>query len=349
MEYRTHKTGRMSYTFFFSVLSCFDGRLSAAILSAFLQCPAFFCGCTTFESGAPVRKAQQIYIQWSKNPRPEAIDVFFFDTSGARNLDAYQRVQLNDAAAAYGLSCRGGRQLVALSASPDTLLPWARIRTYSDLCKYRFSLTADSPERPLLSGEVLLEDGASRRVGLTLRSHLVSVRLRSVSCDFRDRPYAGTLFRNDLIYLQYAGAEVRPLGTGNGAPVSFLNPGWLDSAAVLSLPRPELLLQPGVGEVGPERVVADRTFWCYANPAREAALGSPVTRLVLEGVCAGKRCYYPIELPGLRAGCSYEISLTLRAMGSPDPDLPVRGDTVLIETATVPWEVSAPCIIPLSR
>ena len=274
------------------------------------------------------------------------MDLFFFDTLGAQNLDAYQHIEgWEDGHTAVGLSSTGPKRLVALSGEPGQRLQWTGIRTYGDLCKHTFSLERDRPEHPWLAGEIMLEDVAARRETLPVNTALSAIRIRSVSCDFKDRPYARHTFDNSLIYLQYAGIEYLPLGTGDGVPVSYINPGRLDSAAVMALPQPSMILQPGLGRLGSIPVYPHLRFCCYANPVTEARLGRPVTRLVLEGDVGEQHCYYPIELPGLAAASTYELDITLLRMGTSDPDIPVRSGIVRVDTLVRPWETREPSFV----
>ena len=320
---KTTHTGRMS--FLITVIrNLFASRPSAALLTALLQYPAFFC-CTPVP--APAKRIAA----------GEYIDVFFFDTLSPQHLDSYQRLKADDVL--YALSSVGPKRVVALSVGSKDAMTWADIRTYSDLCKYRFSLKEDSPDKPLMAGEGLLGDGISRVADLQMRTSLAKVVLNSVACDFSDTPYTGYGFDNKLIYMQYAGVEVRPFGPGQEIPLSTVNQGWLDSAAVMSFPRPHMLLQPGLGNIWRQRVTEEREFWCYANDVDTSALGRPVTRIVLDGYVGGQRCYYPIELPRLKAQQTIRLDVTLRRIGTPDPDIPAAGSMITLESQTVPWVV----------
>ena len=321
---KTKNTGRMSFVSTVVFSTYVAGRVSAALLTAFLQFPAFI-SCTPLQT--PLKKSA-----------PAAyIDVFFFDTLSPQYLDSYQRLRADDTM--HALSSVGVKRVAALSVNSGSAMTWAGVRTYADLSKYSFSLKEDLPERPLLAGEKVLGEGVSRVADLQMRTSLVRIVLRSVSCDFSGTPYTGWSFDNTLIYMQYAGVEARPFGSHAGIPVSTVNQGWLDSAAVMAFPRPEMLLQTGVGNVWRQKVVAEKEFWCYSNEADSAALGRPVTRIVLEGYVGEHLCYYPIELPGLRAGRTYSLDVTLKKMGTPDPDIPASADMVSLGGSCVPWNM----------
>ena len=324
------KTGRYPslprHYFFRHFVRC----ASAATLAAFLQLPAFFSSCTPL---APPASGDNITLRMeTKGPAPEAVDLFFFDTTGVQLLDSYQQVS-HFSQNIYGLSGTGVKRLVALSGQAGKTDVWAQVRTYGNLCKHSFSLERDSPDAPLLYGEILLADGASRQASVELRSMLTAIRLRSVSCDFSDRPYAQATFHHQQLFLTYAGSECLPLVAGDGGLVSWMNPGHLDSTALARLPQPEMLSQDGCGEIGRERVYPGQTLYCYP--------GAP-TQLVLAGCIGPITCYYPIPLGELVPDSCLQVDLTLRRMGSPSPDIPTESDAFTIETHTLPWEEREP-------
>ena len=327
---RSKNTGRSStlprHHFFEQIARC----ASAASLAAFLQSPAFFTSCTQ-EALPPATKAVTLSLD-TKSPLPEAVDLFFFDTVGVQLLDSYQQVT-NLQQALYGLSGTGAKRLVALSGKAGEVDDWSRIRTYGDLCKHSFSLERDSARSPLLYGMLLLPDGASRQAVMELHPMLTAIRLRSVSCDFLGRPYIGGTFNNQQLFLTYAGSECLPLETGDGGPVSWMNPGYLDSVAVRRLPEPEMLWQDGCGEIGLQRIYPEKTFYCYPGAQ---------THLVLAGTIGTITCYYPIPLGELKADTCLELDITLRRMGSPSPDIPTVSSAFVLETQTLPWEEREP-------
>lgn len=336
---RDRHTGRTTRTYSEnSFFKRFSARCaSAAIIPALLQVPAFFSCTPLLPAAAP--QPGDIRIAWTRaSAPPEAVDLFFFDTLGVQPLDSYQQLT-GLSGSDYALSGVGAKRLVALSARPGTGREWLDIATYGNLCKHRFSLDREDPERPLLVGETLLEDGASRETTLPLRTMLSSVRIRTVSCDFSGKAYEGEAFVNSRLFLTYAATETLPLEAPEGRAVSWMNLGDADSTAVLQLPFPEMLLQEGCGSIGRERKTVDRSFYCY--PPAGKAEDMPGTRLVLEGSVGGKPCYYPLELPSLAAGQCLLLDITLKRMGTPSPDIPARTTEAMLESRTLPWEERA--------
>ena len=330
--FRRFQKGRASHQFIVNFSPRTAARCaSAATISAFLQMPAFLSSCTRETPLMPQRKlSHQLCLESTKGLPPESAHLFFFDTTGACYLDAYQYLpDLSLSEPVYGLSSAGVKRLVVLSDGEGPKADWYELLTYADLRKHSFLLAQESPERPLLVGECIVEDEASRRVFLSLHSMLTAIRIRSVSCDFSGRTYAGDTFHNKRLFISYAGTECHPLRAGDGGLASWLNAGALDSAGVAALPRPEMLLQEGCGEIGPERQYPGRTFYCYPHPD---------TRVVLEGTVGERLCYYPIPLPGMEPGCCYELDITILRLGSPSPDYPVGSDVVSLSLVPAPWE-----------
>ena len=277
---------------------------SVALVTAVLQVPAFFSSCERASVSTEAHTETQIYIQWTKNTTPDAIDLFFFDTQGAQKLDTYQQLlDVQGDSRPYGVSGAGPKQLVALSGKAGYTDPWLDILNYGSLCKKTYRLEDEDLDAPRLVAETRLDGSASRMV---------------------------------LLHMQPAGTEYKPLGPEGGHPVSWINAGALDSLASLALPQPWMVLQEGVGDIGKVRRYPDRQFFCYANPRGQD--GIPRTRLVLEGTLDGQHCYYPLEISHLEAGKVYNFDITRRRMGSPDPDIPVSSDAVLVETQIIPWE-----------
>ena len=327
-------TGRSPFTlpkntFFKHFARC----ASAATLAAFLQFPAF-SSCTRWEA-LPDEGDSPIYIHCTKAPAPEAIDLFFFDTLGMQRLDSYQQI-IPSGAPVYGLSRSGARRIVALSGKSGETGLWSGISHYGVLRKHLFCLAEESAGAPLLYGQGVVAPGASRITTLELSPLLAAVRLRSVSCDFSGRPYEGESFYNHKLFLTFAGSESLPLGDADTRTLSWINPGFLDSTAVMALKEPSLLLQNGVGEVGSSRIYPQRDFYCYE--------GAP-THLVLEGQVGEVFCFYPIRLTGLREGFCLQLDVTLRRMGSSRADIPAESGAIIVKTDIVPWECPEPATI----
>lgn len=317
---RSIKTGRKStanyYLHFFT--AHFACRISVAI-TAFMQLPAFFASC------APEGPAGgQARLRIDRAPAAaRALDVFVFSAEPPYLLDSYQQFPSGESPV-YVVSGPGRKRVVALSATGD-MYSRAGITRYQDLSKESFSLLDDSPLSPFSFGETVVEEGTSQSANMALKPLLSSLRVRSVSCNFSGRPYYETLFHNDSLFLCNAVSESCPMGAEDGRPVSWANYGFRATSH-------PYLEAGGLGDIGPGRKYSDAVFYCYPNP-----LGSPPTRLVLDGKVGEERCYYPINLPVQKVGTRLVLDITIHRMGTSDPDSEAVPGTYTLEYSTEPW------------
>ena len=73
-------------------------------------------------------------------------------------------------------------------------------------------------------------------------------------------------------------------------------------------------------------------FYGYANA------GATKTRLVVEADIAGRTYYYPVTMTSLERNKAYTVALTIRNLGSDDPDKPVEKGSVSVSISVAGWE-----------
>lgn len=329
---RRHTKGRIRTAILLFYLR-FASRVSVAPLTVLFQSPAFFSSCTQAPEPSPAR----IRLHWAGRAAPQRIDLLFFREEGAQPLDACQQVEHPGTGVAYGLSANRDCRIVALSGSPDSTAAYLDIRNYGDLSKRPFRLEDEDPAQPHLFGQARVEAGRSRTATLELETLLCAIRIGSLRCDFRERPYAGLRFTNTSMYLLYAGTEAFPLERAETSS-GWVNPGFVDSLSCNRLLHPEMVLQDGLGPISAEGPRESRTLYCYPNPATEDSLGQMRTRLVLEGTVGAHTCYYAIPLPVLRGGCVLELDITLLRMGTDTPDILAEPGMYRMEVKPLAWE-----------
>ena len=314
--------------------------MSVVIATALLS-PAFFsCQKEASPQGTEPTPVQ-IYILRAKKTTLQGLDLFFFHDDALALLDSYQHIDAPAQERVQGIAGSGAHHLVAFSNVPASRFQWSDIRSVPALSSVSFSLEDDSPAAPFLFGQCPLEEGRSRRCTLRLTPALCKIELRSLSCDFRGKAYEGLPFHLERIFLTYANEAYQPLSPGTA--MSYRNPGYLAEAS--SFQHPEMLLRPIGQDIIATRTELEESLYCYPNPATGAEMGRMPTHLVLEGTLDGHLCYYPIEIPHLEAAQVYSFDITLRRMGSPDPDIPVSSDAALVETLTVPWQNREPTTV----
>ena len=306
---------------FFGHIAC----RSSVAFAALVQLPALLSSCVA----ANPEFTHEIRVT-TKALAGEPIDLFFFDAAAPYMLDSYQRISTGSSPV-YGMSGPGRKMVIAISARGEDIYERSYVKALGDLSSDIFSLKHEHPVKPLLFGSAYLEEGRSRAVNLYLKPALCRIRVRSLCCNFRERPYAGEVLENVKLFLINAVSEFAPADEAEGRPVSWENfgcPGYENP----------MLCSENIGTVGPERIYPDVTLYCYPNPAKREVPGVPFTRLVLEGDVGGVHCYYPVNLPEMSMGKDYEFDITVLRMGTSNPDLPAQPGQMIIDYSTVPWD-----------
>lgn len=327
------KKGRIQGRMILHATIDFFGNISrrrSVALSVLIQFPALLSSCVDIY---PESAAREIIVT-TKSSADGLLDLFFFDASEPFFLDSYQRIT-PDASPVYGLSGAGRKLAVAISAREEDIYDRSYVRALGDLSSDIFSLSRERPVNPLLFGSAYLEEGRTRTVMLQLKPALCCIRVRSLCCNFRERPYLGKSLENVKLWLVNAVSEFAPADGAEGRPVSWENYGCLGSDS-------PLLCQDGIGTVGIERIYPDVSLYCYPNPVEDETPGSPFTRLVVEGNVGAVHCYYPVNLEGMMPGKAYDLDITLLRIGTSDPDLPAVTGQIITEYSTVPWNEKEP-------
>lgn len=88
----------------------------------------------------------------------------------------------------------------------------------------------------------------------------------------------------------------------------------------------------------------DCYHYCYPNPttadSQSSTWSARHTRMVIEVLLGSETFYYPVTLPVLEPGKSYEIeNLTITRKGSSNPDQPISLSDATFEISVKPWTV----------
>ena len=329
-----HKGRKIHFTFN-TVYTRFGRRLSAALRGAFCHLPAFLllaCTPLTQPETTPALRRTQIYTLIVGKTNLQGIDLLFFQDAPLYRLDAYQHQEGAPGNRVTGTSSTAARQVVILSNYPSSTYAWSGIRSIESLESLPFRLADENPSEPMLYGA----SEAGKMGQVTLRPMLSRITLRSIACEFSERPYVGEKLQDVRAYLTYASEECRPFAPDD-TPSSWLNAGRLDETATAALSHPEAVLRSLAPSLG-GRIYPDADFYCYPNPSDGTEFGSPVTRLVIEGKLRGTTYYYPIDLPGLKADAQYRMDVTLTRAGTTDPDTPAVAGSIRLESRVLDWD-----------
>lgn len=285
----------------------------------------------------------------SKEPmRGEALDILVFRNDATQYLECWQRVHVSEEDEVAIASMNGEKTVMACSGMKDSDHGnWMWVSSLSSLSDAWSDLENETKDSPVMSGSCSLNAGStlSERPHLTLRRISSEIHLRSLKCDFKGRPYEGEKLSDVHVYLTNVNASCR-IWNDTGHASRIINQGRLVMEDVLRFSDTGLILQHIDGEVGSNGIDTDIRLRCYPNSPREEGLGSPFTRLVIQGVLDGDVWYWPIDInrkgdssdEGISSNCRYIYDIVLTRKGSADPDTAIKTGTASIAMEVKRWE-----------
>jgi hypothetical protein len=158
-----------------------------------------------------------------------SLDIFVFKDDDLRILDCYQRVDEKENWDGNVCSSAGDRIISICANSRIEADEWPWIRSRGSLEKIAVSLELERRYSPFMSGEVRVTARESRPISaeISLRPMASEIYLRSVSCDFTGKPYAGEEITDAKVYLTNINAECGMLEDGDSHPRRVINAGGL--------------------------------------------------------------------------------------------------------------------------
>lgn len=236
-----------------------------------------------------------------------SLQVLLFDENGA--LVSYG----SSSSTSVLVRCSCGRRSVWVFANAPSL---SGISTFAELVSFRFPLECNSASSLLMYGseDMLVESNMSKTIQLSRMC--AKVVLSRLTKSFSSEVIQDMDFVLEKVYMTNVVAEY----TLEGAPVPCLwynKMGWNAEC--------DGLLCDDVGVSVTSSLEGEHTFYVFPNRSTSDARGgewSPrCTRMVLKASLGGEPVYYVIDIPDIRANCSYVISnVKITRPGSSDEE-----------------------------
>ena len=265
------------------------------------------------------------------------IDLFVFNDDDSRRLDSYCSMGRPDTPYIYVTSGAGDKLVVAVANCTGRSFTYDEFSSYESLESVVWELKDEDPAHPVMSGECQVSAGAGGYTPLHLTPLLSGVCLDFLKCDFSGRGYRSRTLENCSVYLTNLSGSSEILRQ-DGFKISRLeNPGGLDYDYLSTMRHPEMIRRSVVpGQWSPV------DLYCYPNDVSDGSIGSPRTKMVVQGDIDGITYFYPIEINqdgygytsgqhGLSRNVKYSYSLTVTRKGSLDPETPVGPEQVVGE------------------
>lgn len=322
----------------------------------FLIVPALLCGCNTLETVTytPLSPEASTFSDSGDSTRTSinieglvsCLDVFTFNDDIFERLDTYQRFehgQLKDNICSIG-TCSGKKRIIMLANHPSEKYDWIDINCAKALVKKTFELELERTDYPIMIADYQIEAGVS--FSSQMECLTGEVILRSIRCDFSDKSYSGAVLTDIKVYLTNVNASCGIWNNTAGSPERIINQGRLNIEDISKFTHPELVYQELDCSVGHDKVYPEIRLKAYPNYHPYESIGTPFTKLVIEGKIMGNTYYYPIAINrntendkyGLRRNMCYIYDITIRRSGLTDPDGNIEASFANIDIEVEKWK-----------
>lgn len=301
------------------------------------------CSCILSIDG-PVSLAEGVK---SDDAVTDSLDIFAYNPANGYRIDSYSRI-------AYAPEIQltlttGVKRLVVLRGLEISRLTYADIVSMESLCQVCGHLEEEDPANPLLSGIAEVDAGVNPRTSVTLEPLLTRIRISRLAADFSGCSYEGAVVDSVRLYLTNVSCRCSLLSRDDIQAQEFVNYGCWNEQDIQSFTAPEMLCESLEGNLTAIPRNLATCLYCYPNQNPDEMAGSPFTRLVVECRINGERFYYPINIgrgrwkatgvaEGVARSKTYDFDITLRHLGSRDPDTVVEWASAGIFIQIEEWE-----------
>lgn len=265
----------------------------------------------------------------------KTLDLFVFKDDELMELDSYCSISCPPTPYISVTSGAGDKVLVVLANCDTDGLEVPDFWNYEALGHISAQLKDEDPSFPVMSGECHFCAGADGYEPVQLVPLLSNICIDFIECNFAGRGYSSTTLKNASVYLTNISGSSEILRHDGFRMTDTENYGELDMSYLSSMAHPEMIYR----DVTPGHWSPVNLF-CYPNDDADGVLGSPHTRLVLQGDIDGKTYYYPVEINqdgfgyssgtrGIGRNIKYSYSLTITRKGSTGPDILINPEEVV--------------------
>lgn len=330
------------YSFTISFTKFLLNFLNRGACFSFLIIPAMFFNCSkpidTFEDSNLENTTGFLKSNITEDYKINSLDAFFFDSGLQGKLDCYQRID-NPGKICSIASGSGPKTLLLIANSQRDKYEWADIKSLGSISEITLNLEEESIDAPVMTS--ILNTTAGEEINLNLTPLRSEIMIRSIRCDFSGKPYSHESFTLRRAYLTYVNASCRVIPEQNSLPSRIINAGLMDEGHLKLFQDKEMIIKKFDQNIKTEPVYLECSLFCYANNSVEESIGTPFTKLVIEGNIGDDTYYYPIKLNsrsgGLCQGHRYIYDIVLTRAGATDPDGEIDESNITINMEVEEW------------
>lgn len=310
---------------------------------SFLIFPAMFFSCTPTinQEGIADNGYTEYSIEKVASHKPDitTLDAFFFENDSKGRLDCYQRISYPESTCNLA-SGSGPKTLVLIANSKKDKYEWAEIKSLKTMADITIDLEGERLDMPIMTS--LQRTTAGQDISIDLSPLMSEIVVRSIRCDLSGKPYSHEPFILSRIFLTYVNASCSIIPDEKVHPLRIINAGMLDETHLQSFYEKDIIVKNIDSIINKEKTLLNCSLFCYANNPTEESIGSPFTKLVIEGKIGNDTYYYPIRINSQEGGVTrgkayiFDIVITRAGVTDPDGELGIGGIDIKMEIE--PWK-----------
>ena len=270
-----------------------------------------------------------------------SLDALVFNDDQLQRLDCYQCFENIVEGEQLVGSCSGNKILLLCANLQWDKDNWIQYNSFKKACSLKADLEEEDRDFPVMSAISHITAGEATDMKLERISS--EVELRSISCDFTGKPYAGETITDAKVYLTNVNARCSIIPQEDESLERIINHRGLIEPDIRAFKDTSMIFG-SLPEITSTRFYPDITLLCYPNTSSEESIGSPFTKLVIEGKIQGETWYWPLainrELPniGIERNRRYIYDITIRSKGTKDPDMTITSEMTDIKFEAQTWK-----------
>ena len=289
------------------------------------------------------RKASvKLAVHNPQSTRMHSIDALVFNDDQLQRLDCYQNFENMADGEQFIGSCSGAKILLLCANLQWNKDSWREYNSYKKACSLKVDLENEDREFPVMASVNHIKAG-EEQTEVTLERISSEVVLRSICCDFTGKPYAGESITDTKVYLTNVNGSCSIIPQDDGAIERIINHRELIESDINIFNDTGLIFRR-LEEISSSRSYPGIELLCYPNTSPEESIGSPFTKLVVEGKIQGETWYWPIDINrsgsgiGIERNRRYIFDITIRCKGTKDPDITISSEMTDIIFEAETWK-----------
>ncbi len=280
-------------------------------------------------------------VQNIKNTRMHSIDALVFNDDPLQRLDCYQNFEDTIEGEHFIGSCGGDKILLLCANLQWEKDSWRQYNSFKKAGTLKVNLEDEERDYPIMSSFSFIKAGESADIALERLSS--EIELRSISCDFSGKPYDGESITDTKAYLINVNACCSIMPQPDEPIERILNHGGLIESDLDAFNDKSMIVSE-LEEINTNHQKVGCKLICYPNTSSEESIGSPFTKLVIEGKIHGETWYWPLDINradsgiGIERNRRYIFDITIRSKGTKDPNTTITPEMTDIKFEAETWK-----------